>query len=221
MKRRLLIIAVFLLAGAVVNVAVAWWCAARSRTHEQPSVEHFESPLQDWFSANAPGDGLRLEGRVGHRRGIGLDLHVMVGADRDRRNRAKLRTECFRTNAGFPFLALGGVYWEVRGEIPKPWGHSYITSGAHLPEQFSTLANRHLGGVLPFRPIWPGFAINTLVYAVLLAALWLFIRVGHFYAFRRVIRIRRGLCPACGYPMGESDVCSECGIPLVPGWPRI
>ncbi|MHC4092208.1 MAG: hypothetical protein ACYSVY_18375, partial [Planctomycetota bacterium] len=28
MKRRLLIIAIFLLAGAVVNVAVAWGCAA-------------------------------------------------------------------------------------------------------------------------------------------------------------------------------------------------
>ncbi len=30
MKRRLLIIAVFLLLGAVVNVAVAWGCAAQA-----------------------------------------------------------------------------------------------------------------------------------------------------------------------------------------------
>ena len=59
---------------------------------------------------------------------------------------------------------------------------------------------------LPLRPIWPGFAVNTLFYA---AVLWLLIP-GPF-VLRRVIRVRRGLCPACAYPRGESDVCSECG----------
>ncbi len=59
---------------------------------------------------------------------------------------------------------------------------------------------------LPLRPIWRGFAINTIFYAALL---WLLIP-GPF-VLRRHIRIRRGLCPACAYPMGESAVCSECG----------
>ena len=43
----------------------------------------------------------------------------------------------------------------------------------------------------PVRPIWPGFAINTLFYA---AILWLLIR-GPF-ALRRFIRVKRGRCPA-------------------------
>ena len=60
-------------------------------------------------------------------------------------------------------------------------------------------------GFMPLRPIWPGFAINTLFYA---AILWL------PFVLRRIIRIRRGLCPACAYPMGESAVCSECGKAL-------
>ena len=60
--------------------------------------------------------------------------------------------------------------------------------------------------VLPFRPLWPGFAVNSLLYA---AVLWLLI-CGPF-ALRRFIRVRRGLCPACAYPHGESPVCSECG----------
>ena len=62
---------------------------------------------------------------------------------------------------------------------------------------------------LPLRPIWPGFAVNTLFYAVVL---WLLIP-GPF-VLRRLIRIRRGLCPKCTYPMGESAVCSECGCEL-------
>ncbi len=59
---------------------------------------------------------------------------------------------------------------------------------------------------LPLHPIWPGFAINTLFYA---AILWLLLP-GPF-ALRRFLRLRRGLCPKCAYPMGESVVCTECG----------
>ena len=62
--------------------------------------------------------------------------------------------------------------------------------------------------VLPVRPIWPGLAANTLFYA---GVSWLLI-CGPF--LRRVIRVKRGRCPACAYPMGPSDVCSECGKAL-------
>lgn len=66
-------------------------------------------------------------------------------------------------------------------------------------------------GLLPIRPIWPGFLINTLFYA---AILWL-IFAGPF-ALRRTIRRRRGCCPACGYPVGVSPRCTECGAEVVP-----
>ena len=59
---------------------------------------------------------------------------------------------------------------------------------------------------LPARPLWPGFAINTLFYATIL---WLL--AWGASAFRRFLRVRRGLCPKCAYPMGESSVCTECG----------
>ena len=58
-------------------------------------------------------------------------------------------------------------------------------------------------------PIWPGFPINTIFYATIL---WL-VFLGLF-ALRRVLRRRRGLCPACAYPMGESPLCTECGREL-------
>ncbi len=31
------------------------------------------------------------------------------------------------------------------------------------------------------------------------------------FSLRRFLRVRRGLCPTCAYPMGESAVCTECG----------
>ena len=65
------------------------------------------------------------------------------------------------------------------------------------------------GDVLPYHPIWPGFAVNTAFYATVL---WLLICVS--LALRRFIRMKRGLCPKCTYPMGESPVCTECGKAL-------
>ncbi len=61
---------------------------------------------------------------------------------------------------------------------------------------------------VPLRPIWSGFAVNTLFYA---AVLWLLIS-GPF-ALRRLIRLKRGRCPACAYDLrhGEHDACPECG----------
>ena len=59
---------------------------------------------------------------------------------------------------------------------------------------------------LPVRPIWPGFAINTLFYA---AILWMLFAAP--FALQRWRRIKRGLCPKCAYPVGTSDKCTECG----------
>ena len=53
------------------------------------------------------------------------------------------------------------------------------------------------GRRLPYLPIWPGFAINTLFYATLL---WLPI-CGPF-VLRRFLRVRRGLCPKVQVPHG-------------------
>jgi len=63
---------------------------------------------------------------------------------------------------------------------------------------------------VPLHPIWPGFLIDTLFYA----AIW----GGVFFGFtsaKRLIRMKRGRCPCCGYnlrgdPGGKSG-CPECG----------
>ncbi len=95
---------------------------------------------------------------------------------------------------GWPALAL--------------WYESSIWSSAASgawtwPEGFSVVGpSRHL----PCRIVALGFAVNTLFYAAILSLLGYSV-----LALRRFIRVKRGLCPACAYPRGESDVCSECG----------
>ena len=180
-RRRLLTVAVFLLAGAVVNVAVAWGMAATvnpflgeretSRTDGSYSF-HFKRARVALSNSDA--------GRAW--------LHVVA-------------------TAGWPLICssyeysffVGGVGPILEGGLDlgfEPWPGSSPGRSWQLK-------------ALPLRPIWPGFLFNTLFYA---AILWPVIPGP--LALRRLIRRRRGLCPKCAYPMGESAVCSECGKEL-------
>ena len=84
---------------------------------------------------------------------------------------------------------------------PRALGPIEIVHGIEL-ESAEPLTQR----MLPLAILIPGFSFNTLFYA---AILWLLI-CGPF-VLRRFIRVKRGLCPACAYPMGDSAVCTECG----------
>jgi len=80
MKRRLLIVAVFLLAGAVVNVAVAWGCAAWVEPDTNTSAffvsERIDGPaIADfWLVQKAAGFGVRL---VAHTRTVAGEFHQL------------------------------------------------------------------------------------------------------------------------------------------------
>jgi len=104
------------------------------------------------------------------------------------------RNTVIRLQAGWPMKSL---QW-------SSFGGSMVDS---LPYTFQTsvvVKNRRLPtGMLPIR-----FAINTLFYA---GVLWV-LCCGPF-ALRRMIRRRRGRCPNCSYPIGQSPVCTECGAP--------
>lgn len=72
------------------------------------------------------------------------------------------------------------------------------------------LKNITITRYLPYRPIWLGLILNTLLYAiVILTTMWLLL------ATRAKLRIRRNLCPNCKYPIGVSEVCTECGHNLM------
>lgn len=64
---------------------------------------------------------------------------------------------------------------------------------------------------VPTEPMWPGVFLNSFLFAAVcfICILWL-----RFRPVRRSVRLRRGLCPSCAYPIGVSDCCTECGEPV-------
>ena len=198
MKRRLLIVAIFLLAGAVVNFGVAWCYAIEGwlPTGHGATVRLDRGEAKQEFADRLGVDAMPTGGY--EERSIGRRFMV-VYMPCDHRSDHHLQV----WTTGWPCLALEGQ-WGLVGGQPK--------AGWLLITQWE---RRHQSVVFPLRPLWPGFAVNTLFYA---GVLWLLIP-GPF-VLRRFVRVKRGRCVKCGYPMGESAVCSECGKAL-PGRAKV
>ncbi len=113
--------------------------------------------------------------------------------------------------SGWPAIAMRTRYerWSVAGQLG---GQSFlqVTEGILLTPKAAVRRGCMLSRakVIPLRPLWPGFAVNTVFYAALLWPL-----ISGPFALRRRIRRKRGLCVACGYDLrgNLSAGCPECG----------
>ncbi len=237
MQRRLFKLAIFLLLGAIINVAVAW-----------------SSSL--WV------DGMALETLARARRGAtaahhprwhvsgassGTSTLVQAGASRKppgpprnlRASATKEEIDAFASGVALPVKreVVPVPYWsrtstppiENDYEAPGVWedarGWPMRSMVWHLVRRRPDVPDRHLwtidlGGMqgpiglpraLPLRPIPIGFVFNSLLYA---SCLWLMISVP--FDVRRMIRRKRGRCTRCGYDLSHADhgACPECGISL-------
>ena len=202
MKRIIAKLFVFLLLGAVVNVAVAWGCATWGRhpddlpqwrfirSHWVKSIPPDWSPRPD-FASKVVTFGqtfVSCEGRT--RRPDDTSWEIQEVREFGFPMRAMLLMRNWIAS-DWLYLPAG---WEDEWIVPEliPWQESPISA---LQERY-----------VPRHPIWPGFAINTLFYA---ATLWLLFAFP--FTLRRWRRIRRRLCAKCAYPLGTSTVCTECG----------
>ncbi len=230
MKRRLLATMLFLLLGAGLNVGVAWACAlwvdplATSqkcvelvRTQDGPlyvvtgralgaSVILREVVRSVYPSPLLP-DASRLEIDAWARELGWQAIRDHSTAPRWSRPASSWsptgKAPCYITDArGWPLRSLVGAAQLQRSSVDSPsalyWAVKLPGGQGRERPQYPRL--------LPLRPIALGLVANTAFYAV---ATWLLYRV--FVGLRRFIRRERGLCPACAYPRGQSDVCSECG----------
>ncbi|MHC4786375.1 MAG: hypothetical protein ACYTE6_10465 [Planctomycetota bacterium] len=182
MRRRLLIIAIFLLAGAVVNVGVAW-CGLLDPFSRWPQISR---------TRLEPDQAQEL-----HRRLVPRDS-PLFGPEVEltgRRTQSVLATKISIRPATTIFRSSDGT---IGTYFYQPF--RFVDVGLPLR------CVRHFRGT--YSALWPGFAFNTVFYA---AILWLLIP-GPF-ALRRLVRRRRGLCPACGYDLkhAEHESCPECG----------
>ena len=197
MGRRLLILAVFLGAGAVVNVAVAWGCARWPRDifsiSSKDSVALSFQDIAWWNNHVSPLFHCHAES-AWKTREVGIEASIVVST-------ATVPGDVLAIHvaSGWPARSLSGEFWgsNVQGKLLR------------LSERRAVVVDVNRSFAIPVRLIWPGFAINALFYATLL---WLLIPGA--FVLRRFIRTRRGLCVKCAYPVGESSVCTECGWEL-------
>lgn len=183
-KRAILLGAAALVAGAVVNVGVAWgiaiWPPRESFGPADPKLHPPRYPMpvpSDW-----PKCELMMTGQ-----GWGFDTVVAggwIGADQGS------YVQCKSLSSGWPLRSLvsafgfGGNSKSIIFVLPDS-----VWSGISLEGR-----PRYEGGrALPVVPVWPGFALNTLVYAAAVSApFWC---VG---AVKRWRRRAKGQCERCG-----------------------
>jgi hypothetical protein len=69
-----------------------------------------------------------------------------------------------------------------------------------------------LSPLLPLHPIWRGFILNTIIFAIFFRLIYLTLAVPRRFVVE-LARMRRGCCLACGYELGFDfrTGCPECG----------
>ena len=223
MKRRLPTIVILMLLGAIVNVAVAW--AGNIEQMQRGSTRRagggYFAPNDVWIEFERS-DAL-----------ICTNLMWSYGFPNptlDEARRQRLRSAPYwsavaslpgytyqrfdeshapgvhqERGSGFPLVSMV-LYGRYKGADVE-----YITPVIRLPDRVLQVYGTtvRVERLLPLRPYWPGFAINTVFYAFIL---WLLF-AGPF-VLRRRRRIRRGLCPKCAYDLRGTPgatACPECG----------
>ncbi|MEE8154336.1 MAG: hypothetical protein V3T53_05190 [Phycisphaerales bacterium] len=204
MKRRLTKLVVFLLLGAVVNVAVAWGAGVSNDLYTALTTrgQTVNDERLGWLEAR--NDGTASTRLTSWHIPL-IDDPTLPAAPEVMPYWSKMQPpyQDWRIMAhGWPLRTL----WYDMNALWKKAPGSIAGGGFRMPVLW--YHHRFSKPALPLRPIWPGFAINTIFYAVVL---WL-LTLAPLTA-RRLIRRKRGACIRCGYDLrGDfSAGCPECG----------
>jgi hypothetical protein len=240
-----------LLAGAIINVAIAWAIARwalpstgspfiglENQSHMAndtlrwpyaPPVNWPDRPMQrsgerwpfahrEHFRAEADTPE-QIEARRVNARANSYE-HLLHYANAMTAAAANIHFASEFVRIGWPCLSLSGERFEHQAAQVVPAGSTWPLSDStvqwaiELPAPAGPQGWMLRGDLLPLRPLWPGFAINTVFYA---AIVWLLCAVP--LALRRRNRIRKGLCAKCGYDLrgiASEPACPECGAVRTP-----
>lgn len=220
MKRRLRKLVLFVFLGVYVNIAVAWLFAV---TFEVCGTQHLggatklgpddywiitrlerlgvtyvlsdrhESDFYEGFSDRVwPAESLAP-------RWAGLRDDPPPWEPSPGSNR---RVDAF----GWPFRTLWCEFFSAREYFQE---HTNLSSGGI--DLLDRSSSRQNGWALPLFPIFPASIVNSSFYAAIIWIAWMM--PGHI---KRRMRLRRGLCPQCGYDLrGTAQmICSECGYEI-------
>ena len=207
----------FLLLGAIVSVAVACGCAGFMAVGIGNSLPVLasEHPPRWRFRIYERWGATRISSEV-HREEMAGDPACFVVRKDLIPRWSRLNTPPTKAEAtspfsdiviedarGWPLVSMKSTVMRIVkgkaqfGGISLPHNHRY-------PDVFRSIR------ALPTEPLWIGFALNALFYSVAPRVLY---RAP--FALRGWLRLRRGQCPVCAYPIGVSPVCTECGKPVI------
>ena len=226
MKRWTIRVVVFLLLGAIVNVAVAWGCAARGGSGSGIIVEFAESSIRQggfWLVRTESARGAQrvhsnrlVDSLDGWTRGDSPPDLIPAWSTIPREvapDGPKLAELQMQDASGWPMLSMRCTFLRVDVGVDLITARE-VVGGYELPPRigagrlFPTSTLR----ALPYIPIPLGFLVNTLFYAAFMG-----LPIVGALEGRRVFRRVCGHCIKCGYDLrgAEHEVCPECGVTVV------
>lgn len=220
MKRQARTILIFLLLGAIINVAVAWMAPiTMSITSSSIGLNEGEDDvLQDayqsaWIRSMKSDRGLHVYATSGEWNAfttiITFDAQDTIVPDPF----PYVGIQVLR--AGWPLRACEGRRIAYLTSTDNTGNIIRVETFMAIPLSSQRIYTND-AGIIPFGPLWPGFFANIVFYATVI---WL-LRMGVIVP-RRFLRLRRGLCPDCAYDLrGAPPVsmqCPECGRRLASG----
>ena len=197
-----------ILLGALANVAVAWACATWSTVTvahaDGMGVEDADVPF-GWAEDASPLPRGFMHLSVEHYLGRQVRNYYWISDGIVSRS-TSFPVVC-EVRAGWPIPCLSGGVADLEFRLDYRPMYAIVFD----PEPVALMY--YDPTLLPVRPIFLGFFINTLFFAVVL---WLPLRGP--LVLRRHIRLKRGRCPKCGYDLrgqppdvGAGGGCPECG----------
>ncbi len=209
-------VAVWLAAGLIITIGIAWTIAKTGQDPRPSSTNFTRVPGGHWSDVPPTSwpqvpDDVSIEqdwaGRTEHTDSARTSLYGDAPED------VMTVYRC-----GWPVRSLA---WTRLG-VQAMGGHTEIAptsvwsggiadlagKGSAAPMTFALGLSADIRR-LPIRPVWPGFALNTIFYALIAWGLW---QVP--LAIRRRRRRRKGFCVRCGYDLKGLTAgvpCPECG----------
>ena len=212
---------VLLLLGAIVNVAVAWGCAwwvmdskEVDRGKITTALDAEGRGIEWWEASRREAFGSTLFGSTRWRATQGMRVVTEGTAPSELLPRWAHFDEPGEKFAG------GKTRREMSGALLRGWPCRALACWSHpgsdgsselLMGIFCGFAEDEFPRVLPLRPLWPGFVVNTVLYAIVVWPIYCAL-----LTLRRLIRRKPGHCPECGYDLrgqlpGAGSGCPECG----------